>query len=49
MKESSSENLLFYIGEYAKKVGRLTTRPILLTFAVKIVTICKAKYKGRFY
>ena len=36
MKESSSENLLFYIGEYAKKVGRLTTRPVLLTYFVMI-------------
>ena len=36
MKESSFENLLFYIGEYAKKVGRLTTRPVLLTYFVMI-------------
>ena len=36
MNESSFENLLFYIGEYAKKVGRLTTRPVLLTYFVMI-------------
>ena len=34
MSESSFENLLFYMGEYAKKVGRLTTRPVLLTYFV---------------
>ena len=36
MNEGSFENLLFYIGEYAKKVGRLTTRPVLLTYFVMI-------------
>lgn len=36
MNERSFENLLFYIGEYAKKVGRLTIRPVLLTYFVMI-------------
>ena len=36
MNESSFENLFFYIGEYAKKMGRLTTRPVLLTYFVMI-------------
>ena len=36
MKDSSFENLLFYIGEYAKKMWRQTTRPVLLTYFVMI-------------
>lgn len=36
MNESIIENMLFYIGEYAKKVGRLTTRPVLQTYFVMI-------------
>lgn len=36
MNEGSFENLLFYIGKYAKKMWRLTTRPVLLTYFVMI-------------
>lgn len=28
------KNLMFYIGEYAKKVGRVAARPVLLTYFV---------------
>lgn len=28
------KNLMFYIGEYTKKVGRVTARPVLLTYFV---------------
>lgn len=45
MKESSFENLLFYIEEYAKKVGRLTTRPVLLTYFVMIDNATPVKDK----
>lgn len=30
------ENLMSYIGEYAKKVGRVAARPILLTYFVMV-------------
>lgn len=36
MNEGSFENLLFYIGKYAKKMWWLTTRPVLLTYFVMI-------------
>lgn len=45
MNEGSFENLLFYIGEYAKKVGRLTTRPVLLTYFVIIDDVTPANDK----
>ena len=28
------KNLMFYIGEYTKKVGRVAARPVLLTYFV---------------
>ena len=36
MNENGFENLLFHIREYAKKVGRLTARPVLLTYFVMV-------------
>lgn len=34
MKLDNFENLMFWIGKYAKKVGRVTARPIILTYYV---------------
>ena len=34
MKLEIFENLLFWIGEYAKKVGRVAARPMILTYYV---------------
>lgn len=45
MNEGSFENLLFYIGKYAKKMWRLTTRPVLLTYFVMIDDATPANYK----
>lgn len=34
MKSKIFETLLFWIGEYAKKVGRVAARPLILTYYV---------------
>lgn len=34
MKLDNYENLMFWIGEYAKKVGRIAARPVILTYYV---------------
>lgn len=36
MKPDNFGNLMFWIGEYAKKVGRLAARPVILTYYVMI-------------
>lgn len=36
MKLDNFEFLMFWIGEYAKKVGRVTARPVILTYFVML-------------